>query len=237
MTKGLVRVSVILPFYNEEDTIEKILRSVLKQKIVNEVLLIDDGSKDHSLNIVRKVKSANKLNLKKIKIFKHSKNKGKGAAMRTGLSKAIGELIIFQDADLEYDPSDYKKLLKPLQESRADFVIGNRWKNHTGYFLAQVGNILLTLLIDILFSVRYMDSYCGYKVARLSLLKDLQLSSNGFEIEAEIATKVALKKYKINEVNIKYKPRKYHEGKKINVRDVFRGISKILEIRFNFIYN
>ncbi len=232
MDKGRDKISVILPFFNEEKTLESIVKRVLKQKIVGEVVLVDDGSKDSSLDIAKKIKSLNKRNSRIIKIYKHTKNKGKGAAMRTGLLKASGDFVIFQDADLEYDPSDYRKLIMPLQKKGADFVIGNRWKNHTGYFLAQVGNILLTSIIDILFFSKFMDSYCGYKAASLNLLKGLKLESNGFEIEAEITTKVALKKYRVKEVNIKYNPRKYHEGKKINVKDVFKGIFKILEIRF-----
>ncbi|EKD90494.1 MAG: Glycosyl transferase family 2 [uncultured bacterium] len=223
--KKTFKFSVIIPFFNEEKTIEKIVRKVHARKEVDEIVLIDDGSKDSSF------KKASRLNLAKLKIFQHKKNKGKGAAMLTGLRKASGDVLLFQDADLECFPSDYPKLLKPLLECDADFVIGTRWENHNGYFLAQMGNRLLTTIINVLFFTNYRDAYCGYKLARKEIFTNLGLSSKGFEIEGEIASKVALKRLRMEQVNVKYKPRSYKEGKKINYKDVFKGMKKIMEVR------
>lgn len=220
-------LTVIIPFYNEEKTLPQIVRKVLSRPEVKEIVLVNDGSKDNSLEKILHLRNISS----KIRIYSHKKNQGKGAAMITGLNYAKGDYIIFQDADLETFPSDYPKLLKPLKSGFADFVIGTRWANHNGYFLAQTGNKLLTYVINILFFAKYQDSYCGYKMAKTRFIQNLNLNSKGFEIEAEIVCKVALNKAKIDQVDIRYNPRTYKEGKKINYKDIFKGILKILEIR------
>lgn len=219
-------LSVVISVYNEAKTISKILKKVLKRQEVFEVIIVDDGSSDDSF------KKISKFTNQKVRIIKHQKNMGKGAAMQTGIKNAFGKWLIFQDADLELYPKDYKKLLKPLIDQKADFVIGNRWKNHNGYFLAQTGNRILTTLVNILFGCKVEDSYCGYKVASTKIWKELKLKSLRFEIEAEIIAKVALKKLRISEVDVKYTPRFYKDGKKIRARDVFIGAKKLFILRF-----
>ncbi len=221
-------LSVIVPILNEEKTIKAVLLEVLKRPEVYEIIVIDDGSIDFSKEIVKSLKN------KKIKLRVHKKNLGKGAAIRTGIKFAVGKYLIIQDGDLEYYPSDYPKLLKLLEENNADFVIGNRWskKNKRGYFLAQLGNWYLTFLINLLFGCKLTDSYTCYKVGKLSLWKKLNLTSDRFEIEAEIVTKIVKNGYKILEVPIKYNPRSFANGKKINWKDIFRGTKALFELRF-----
>lgn len=222
-------LSVIVPILNEERTIKKVLLEVLKRSEVYEIIVVDDGSTDSSKEIINNFKN------KKIKIFSHKKNMGKGVAIRTGIKAAKGKYLIIQDGDLEYSPSDYPKLLKPLKNNQADFVMGTRWggNNERGYILAQAGNWYLTTLINILFGCKFSDSYTCYKVGSLSLWKKLKLVSNRFEIEAEIATKIARKKYIIKEVPIKYSPRSFSKGKKINWKDIFRGTKTLFKLRFS----
>lgn len=222
-------LSVLVPILNEENTIKAVLIEVLKRPEVYEIIVIDDGSTDSSLEIVKSFKN------KKIKLIIHKKNFGKGAAIRSGIKFAKGKYIIIQDGDLEYYPSDYPKLLKLLEENKADFVIGNRWskRNKRGYFLAQLGNWYLTTLINILFGCKLADAYTCYKIGKLDLWKQLKLVSNRFEIEAEIVTKIAQNGYKIKEVPIRYNPRSFASGKKINWMDIFRGTKTLLKLKFN----
>ncbi|MDO8638045.1 MAG: glycosyltransferase family 2 protein [Candidatus Daviesbacteria bacterium] len=221
-------LSVIVPIFNEEETINKVLQKVLERPEVYEVVIIDDGSTDSSKEIVKS------FNHKKIKFIAHKKNLGKGAAIRTGIKFAKGKYLIIQDGDLEYYPSDYPKMLKILGKNQAEFVMGTRWgkNNKRGYFLAQAGNWYLTTLINLLFGCRLSDSYTCYKVGLLSLWKKLGLVSNRFEIEAEIVTKIVKCRYKIKEVPIRYSPRSFAKGKKINWKDIFRGTKTLIKMRF-----
>lgn len=223
-------LSVIVPILNEEKTIKEVLLQVLKRSEVYEIIIIDDGSSDSSKEIVKSLKN------KKIKLIVHKKNLGKGAAIITGIKFASGKYLIIQDGDLEYYPTDYPKLLNLLEKKQADFVMGNRWskKNKRGYFLAQAGNWYLTSLANLLFGSTLTDSYTCYKVGKLSLWKDLNLTSKGFEIEAEIVTKIVRNGYKILEVPIKYNPRSFANGKKINWKDIFRGTKTLFELRFGY---
>lgn len=222
-------LSVIVPIFNEEKTIKKILFKVLKRPEVYEIIVVDDGSTDSSREIVKN------LNNKKINLLIHKKNLGKGNAIRTGIKFAKGKYLIIQDGDLEYFPSDYPKLLKLLEQNQAEFVMGSRWakKNKRGYFLAQAGNWYLTTLTNLLFGCKLSDSYTCYKVGPLSLWKKLKLSSNRFEIEAEIVTKIIRNGYKIKEVPIRYNPRSFNKGKKINWKDIFKGTKTLFQLRFN----
>ena len=219
-------LSVVIPVFNEEKTIKKVLTEVLKRKEVYEIIVVDDGSKDASSKIAKSIKT------RKIRVITRRVNKGKGNAIRTGLKYARGKLAIIQDADLELRPSDYKKLAQPLLDSRADFVIGNRWKNKKGFLLPMIGGRVLTILVNIIFNARYSDSYCGYKLATPSIWKSLHLCSNRFEIEAEIVARVAQRKLRVAEVEIYYNPRTYKQGKKIKAKDVWLGIKTLLAIRF-----
>lgn len=224
-------LSVIIPVFNEENTIQQIIRKVLSQKQVSEIIVVDDGSTDGSVAVIKSIKNS------KIKVIQHIKNQGKGAAMITGLKQAQGEWVIFQDGDLELDPKDYPKLLKPLKNGQADFVIGNRNKNNNGRFIFKLGSNILTFIVNSFFGINISDSCCGFKVSSLSLWRSLDLKSKKFEIEMETIAKVALRKLKIQEVDVYYQPRSYKEGKKIKAWDVLRGMRTLFEIRFQGIDN
>lgn len=221
-------LSVIVPVFNEEKTVALLLKKVLKRKEVLEIIIVNDGSTDRTLARINELKN------RKIKVINHKKNQGQGAALRTGLKNFKGKWAIFQDADLELFPSDYPKLMVSLVEKRADFVIGNRWPNHKGYFLAKLGNLLATILVNICFNSRYLDVYCGYKIASMPIWRSLNLKSERFELSPEIAAKVALKKYRVDQVVVNYQPRLFKHGKKIKTIDLFKGFRKILAIRFGF---
>lgn len=222
-------LSVIIPVFNEEKTVNNVLKIVLKRPEVFEIIVVDDGSTDSSKKAIQNFKH------KKIKFIAHKKNLGKGAAIRTGIKFATGKYLIIQDADLEYYPSDYPKLLKLLKQDQVDFVLGSRWgkSNKRGYFLAQAGNWYLTTLTNLLFNCKLSDSYTCYKVGPLDLWKKLKLKSKRFEIEAEIVTKIIRMGFKIQEIPIKYKPRSFASGKKINWKDIFRGTKTLLKLKFN----
>lgn len=222
-------LSVIVPIFNEEKTIKKILPEILKRPEVYEIIVINDGSTDSSKKIIESLRH------KKIKFFSHKKNLGKGAAIRTGIRYAKGKYLIIQDGDLEYYPADYPKLLKLLKQNQADFVMGTRWggNNKRGYFLAQAGNWYLTTLTNLFFGGSLSDSYTCYKIGPLALWKKLKLVSSRFEIEAEIVTKIIKGGYRIKEVPIRYSPRSFAKGKKINWKDIFRGTRTLIQLRFN----
>lgn len=218
-------LTVIIPFLNEEKTIADVLKKVLAQKMVLEVILVDDGSTDASVKMVKPYLNGS------VKLVRHKANKGKGHAIITGLKRARGRFVLIQDADLEYQPKDYAKLIKPLQKDQAHFVLGNRWQSRRGYLLAQAGNIFLVQLINLLFRQGYGDTYTGYKAGLTRIWRALKLNSSGFEVEAEITAKLALLKAKVVEVPISYSPRKYSEGKKIHIKDVFKGGKTLIKLR------
>lgn len=220
-----IKLSVVVPVFNEEITLSKILINVLERKEVYEVIVVSDGSTDNSVKVVKSFKD------KRIKLISYKKNCGKGFAVRTGIKHASGDYIIIQDADLEYNPSDYSKLLQPLVKRKADFVLGNRWNNRKGYLLAQLGNWYITALTNILFNLNLSDCYTCYKVGSRGLWQSLGLLSTGFEIEAEIVSKLALKKVRFGEVLISYTPRTFAQGKKIKWKDVVRGTYKLIMVR------
>ena len=223
---------MIIPFYNEEKTLPRVLKKVLKQGVL-EIIAVDDGSEDKSVDILENFLSSNP-NLKlRVKIVRHKVNLGKGATILSGLKKSKGQYVLIQDADLEYNPGDYRKLLEPIIKGDAQFVIGNRWQaKKRGYLLAQLGNRYMNLLTNLLFGCNLGDSYSGYKIGPTSVWKKLSLESPGFEIEAEITAKLAGEGYKILEVPIDYRPRTFSEGKKINWKDVIKGTATLLRIRF-----
>lgn len=219
-------VSVIIPFLNEEKSLPIIIKKVLRQGGVFEIILVDDGSTDDYAARLKKIRS------KKIKLLKHTKNSGKGKAIQTGLKKATGEYTIIQDADLEYSPDDFKLLQKLLKDQRADFVIGIRnYKN--SYILAKIANRLITFYISLIYNFKIKDGYCGYTLGKTSVWKKLRLKSEGFEIQAEMVAKLLKSKYKIEQVNISYSPRSYKEGKKIKAKDFFKAIHTLTKYRFS----
>ena len=216
-------ISIIIPVFNEEKTINIILDKVLEQKEFNkEIIVIDDCSTDKTKFLIE-----NKY-ADKVRLISNSQNYGKGYCIRKGVDIANGDITLIQDADLEYDPSDYKKILKPLLTERADVVYGSRFlgdgEKRVLYFWHRVGNFILTLLSNSLSNLNLTDMEVGYKAFKTKILKEIELNENRFGFEPEITAKIAKRKLKIFEVGIKYYGRTYLEGKKINWLD---GISAI----------
>lgn len=223
-----MKISIVIPVYNEEKTIGDTLKKVVKQKNVSEIIVVDDGSKDNTRAILEQIR----LNTPKLKIISHSINQGKGAAVRTALVLVKAEFVLIQDADLEYDPSEYKNLFEAAALDRV--VYGSRLlgKNPRAYNRTYLGNIFLTFFCNMLFSTKLTDSYTCYKLLPTKIAKSLNLRANGFELEAEITGKLAKRKIPIVEIPISYNPRKYEEGKKIRANDAIKGILLFLKIRF-----
>jgi len=221
-------LSVIIPAYNEAGTIKQILEKVNSVNIDKEIVVIENGSTDDTGKILRDIKYPN------LKIIYHLNNRGKGGAILTGLANATGEYLIIQDADLEYDPADFLKLVQAIKENSADLVIGARFtKGYHGTLMPRMGNRSLTALLNLLFNVRFNDCYSCYKLFRKETINKLNLNSLGFDIEIEIITKAIKNKMKIVEVPISYYPRTYKQGKKIRVRDGLHGILTIFKYRFS----
>ena len=225
-------ISIIIPCYNEEKTILKVIENILALKLTNiskEIIIVDDGSTDSTTHILD-----NFINSENIKILKHQKNFGKGKALQTGISEASNEIIIIQDADLEYDPSEYPKLIKPFNEAGADVVYGSRFLGGSEYnrllfFWHSVANKILTLICNFFTNLNMTDMETGFKVFRKDIIKNIKLEEKSFGIEPEITIKLAKKKYVFYEVPIKYKGRGYDEGKKIGLKDAFIALYCILK--------
>ena len=223
-------LSVIIPIYNEIHTIKEIIQRVEAQGLANEILLIDDGSTDGTREILEEF-----VDKDHIKVLFHKKNQGKGAAVRTGLDAASGDVILIQDADLEYDPRDYPSLLQPIEEGIADIVYGSRFlgaPRRTAMFWHMVANKLLTLMTNILYDTILSDMETGYKVFRSEVIKGMPLHAKRFEFEPEFSAKVLKRGFRIYEVPIKFVPRDYEEGKKIGFTDVFEAIWALIKYRF-----
>jgi len=227
-----MKISVIIPVFNEETTIKALIDKVLKTGVANEIIIVDDGSADGTKEILKRVKNGDSL-----QVITHEKNKGKGAALRTGLKHITGDIIIFQDADLEYDPAEYEELLKPIQDGVADVVYGSRLrggKPQRAYlFWHKLGNDFLTFLTNILFNTTISDMETGYKVFHKKAIDSIILKCNGFSIEPEITAKVLKNKTnRIYEIPISYYGRTYREGKKITWRQGFSAIFALIWFRF-----
>ena len=213
-----MKISVVIPVYNEVDTIEEILSRVSQVPIEKEIVVIDDCSVDGTRERLKKIVE-DKENLR---VIYHNRNKGKGAALRTGFESVTGDIVIIQDADLEYDPSEYPKLLEPISDGRADVVYGSRFiggPHRVLFFWHYVGNKLLTLLSNALTNLNLTDMETCYKVFKRQVLNDINLKSNRFGFEPEFTAKVAKKRFRIYEVPISYSGRTYSEGKKITWKD------------------
>jgi len=220
-------LSVIVPVYNEVKTIRQILEKIDSVAIEKEIIVVDDGSTDGTGKVLRDIKYPN------LKVIHHSGNRGKGAAFLTGLANATGEFVIIQDADLEYDPMEYAKLIEEFNKSGVDIVLGVRFtEGYRGMLIPRLGNRFLTGLLNLLFSAQLNDFLTCYKLLRRDTLEKLQLKSEGFGIDAEIVSKILKRKLKIKQVPVSYKPRSYTEGKKIKWYDGIKYIVSIVKYRF-----
>ena len=221
------QLSVIVPVYNEAKTIRQILEKIDFLTLDKEIIVVDDGSTDETGKILREIRISH------LKVIHHSSNRGKGAAVLTALSHAQGEFVIIQDADLEYDPNDYSRLMQARIETNADIVLGARFtKGYKGTFIPQLGNRFLTSLMNFLFQTKLNDTFTCYKLFRRETILQLSLEAQSFDIEIEIVAKAIQKKLKIQEVPILYHPRTYAEGKKIRWKDGIRAIFSIIKYRF-----
>lgn len=226
----MMLLSVIIPCYNEGQTIRDVLRAVRAVRLDKEIIVVDDHSQDDSYLIMqREAEHDDRLH-----VMRHQRNMGKGASVQSGLRIAQGEIVMVQDADLEYDPNDYYELVRPIVEGKVDVVFGSRFHGiHTGmYFWNAVGNRFLTFLTNFLYNAWLSDMETCYKVMRTPIMRSLDLNSRDFRIEPEIAAKVLRQGHRVLEVPISYFGRKYEEGKKIRKRDGIKAIGTLLYYRF-----
>ena len=235
-----MKLSVLVPVYNEERTLEEVVRRVCAVQLYKEIILVDDGSKDRSREILARLKDqSERANdpLNQIKVFFQPENQGKGAAIKTAISHVTGDIVIVQDADLEYDPKDYPSLIEPIQDGSADVVYGTRFAgggaHRVLFFWHSLGNRTLTLLSNMLTNLNLSDMEVGYKVFRAEVLKGIELKSNRFGFEPEITIKLAKKRCRFYEVPISYHGRTYEEGKKITWKDGVAALYYMIRFRFS----
>ena len=230
--KGRMRVSVVMPVYNEIECIDEIITRVKSAQLDKEIIVVDDGSTDGTRERLQEIGNRNDgINV----LLFHDSNKGKGAALRTGFKHVTGDVVIIQDADLEYDPRDYPTLLESIEDGRADVVYGSRFlggPHRSLFFWHYLGNKLITLISNILTNLNLTDVETCYKAFKSHILKDIAFKSNGFGFDPEFTVKVAKKKLRIYEVAISYSGRTYAEGKKITWRDGVKAIFTMLRFRF-----
>jgi len=227
-----LKLSIIVPAYNEARTIREILRRVREaplEGMEREILVVDDGSTDGTRELLQEEERQGH-----IFAFYHPENRGKGAAVRTGLEHAKGDIVLIQDADLEYDPRDYAALIAPIREGRAQVVYGSRFQGsqRTMFLSQRLANRLLTLTTNLLYGSALTDMETCYKVFAADLIKSLPLRARGFEIEPEITAKVLKGRHRIHEVPVSYTSREYREGKKINWRDGLKSLWWLVKYRF-----
>ena len=231
-----MKISVIIPVFNEKATIEAILRRVFgadkQESPIHEIIVVDDGSTDGTKDILTRM--GTESNHPPLKILVHPENRGKGAAIRTALGHIKGDLVLIQDADLEYHPEDYPAVVKPIVEYGADAVYGSRFQGtHRAFlFWHYLGNKFLTLLTNVLFDSMLSDMEVGFKAFRTDVIKSIPLHSRGFDFEPEITAKVLKRKLKLYEVPITYSGRDYSEGKKITWKDGLTAIRTLIKYRF-----
>ena len=225
-----MKLSIIIPVYNEAKTIQEIIHRVQATGLVDEIVAVDDASTDGSRELLEKLFQDGQ-----IKVVYHDHNQGKGKAVRTGIENASGDLLLIQDADLEYDPREYPNLLRPIQEGLADVVYGSRFlgaSRRPALFWNMVANKILTLTTNILYNNILTDMETGYKLFRRQVVQDMPLHAHGFEFEPEFTAKILKRKARIYEVPITFNPRDYSEGKKIKMRDAFIAMWTLFKYRF-----
>lgn len=225
-----MNISVIIPVYNEVKNINEIIKRVQTTKLASEIVIVDDGSKDGTRDILQKLNGK-----KKVRVILHEKNQGKGAAVVAGMKAAKGDILLIQDADLEYDPRDYPLLLKPIQEGVADVVYGSRFlggAHRVTMFWHQVANKLLTLMTNILYDSILTDMETGYKVFNRKVIDGMTIKAKRFNFEPEFTAKILKRKFRIYEVPISFNPRDYAEGKKIKLKDAFEAVWALIKYRF-----
>lgn len=247
--KALLTVSVIIAAYNERPFIEEILRRVQAEKLVDEIVIVDDGSKDGTREWLSEMSDRQtmgepeaeilngegRLKLGAIRFLFQERNQGKGAALRRGFTEAKGDILIVQDADLEYDPREYSRLVEPIVDGRADVVYGSRFlggPTRVHFFWHYVGNKFLTLLSDMLTNLKITDMETCYKVFRREVITGMHLRSNRFGFEPEFTARIAKGRWRVYEVPISYAGRSYEEGKKITWKDGLTTLYAILRYRF-----
>lgn len=224
-----MKLSVIIPVYNEVKNISEIVKRVQATKLATEIIIVDDGSQDGTGEILHKMDGK-----KKVRVLLQKKNQGKGTAVVTGMRAAKGDILLIQDADLEYDPRDYPTLLKPIKEGVADVVYGSRFlgaAHRVTMFWHQLANQLLTFMTNILYDSILTDMETGYKVFRREVIEGMTIRAKRFNFEPEFTAKILKRKYRIYEVPITFNPRDYAEGKKIKLMDAFEAVWTLLKYR------
>jgi glycosyltransferase involved in cell wall biosynthesis len=224
-------LSIIIPCYNERETVAEIIKRVQDAAPEAEIVVVDDGSTDGSRDILNGLNGTHP----QVRVIMHAKNSGKGAALQTGIQAATGDIILIQDADLEYDPRDYPALLKPIEEGRAEVVYGSRFlggPRKTMMFWHMVANKMLTLMTNVLYNTILSDMETGYKVFQAKVIKGVPLRARRFDFEPEVTAKMLKRRHHIYEVPISFDPREYSQGKKIGLKDAFEAVWTLLKYRF-----
>lgn len=229
-----MKLSVVVPVFNEVDTIQEILERIKSVPIEKEILIIDDGSSDGTREKLKQLEDSNNT---LFKVFYHERNKGKGAALRTGFQRVNGDIVLVQDADLEYDPVEYPALLDPILRGAADVVYGSRLSGgrpqRVYLFWHKVGNGFLTLFTNFLYNTTLTDMETGYKVFRREVIQSITIRSDDFRVEPELTAKVFKGgKWRVYEIPISYYGRTYAEGKKIHWTDGFKALWTLIKFRF-----
>ena len=225
-----MKLSIIIPIYNEVESIREIVKRVQDTKLAWEIILVDDGSIDGTRDLLKEMDGKDN-----IRVILKDKNEGKGSAVTIGMREAQGEVMLIQDADLEYDPRDYPAILKPIEEGVADIVYGSRFlggPRRVVMFWHMVANYMLTFMTNILYNTILSDMETGYKVFRKEVVEGITIHAKRFNFEPEFTAKVLKRKYRIFEVPITFNPRDYSQGKKIKLKDAFEAVWTLLKYRF-----